>query len=93
MINEFASYGVELMVHDAMADSHEAEEEYGVSLVEQDAMVRLDAAVFAVAHSEYAALSAEAIRAKLNPGGAVFDVKAMYNPADFAAVGVAYWRL
>lgn len=93
VINEFASYGVELLVHDAMADSHEAEEEYGVSLVELSAMQNLDAAVFAVAHSEYSALSAAAVKASLNPGGAVFDVKAMFNPADFAAAGVAYWRL
>ena len=93
VINEFASYGVELLVHDAMADSHEAEEEYGVSLVELGAMQNLDAAVFAVAHSEYSALSAAAVKASLNPGGAVFDVKAMFNPADFAAVGVPYWRL
>ncbi|MEY4590374.1 MAG: hypothetical protein RL497_2450 [Pseudomonadota bacterium] len=93
VINEFASYGVELLVHDAMADSHEAEEEYGVSLVDLAAMTALDAAVFTVAHSEYAQFTTAYVQACLNPGGAVFDVKAMFNPADFAAAGIPYWRL
>ncbi len=93
VITEFASYGVELLVHDAMADSHEAQEEYGVTLADWSAMQNLDAAVFAVSHTQYAQLSAAEVQALLKPEGAVFDVKAMFQPADFAALGVPYWRL
>jgi UDP-N-acetyl-D-glucosamine/UDP-N-acetyl-D-galactosamine dehydrogenase len=93
VINEFASYGVELLIHDAMADSHEAEEEYGVSLAELEAMTHLDAAVFTVAHSTYAGWNASDVQQRLHAGAAVFDVKGLFNPAEFASAGIAYWRL
>ena len=56
-------------------------------------MTQLDAAVFAVAHRDYTQFSIGHIQSCLNPGGAVFDVKAIFNQADFAAAGIAYWRL
>ena len=53
VIRELQSYGVEVIVHDPVAESAEAEHEYGVSLVDWDAVPKVDAIVAAVSHAEF----------------------------------------
>ena len=52
------SFGVQVAVHDPWADAEQARHEYGVELLAWDQLPRADAIVAAVAHREYAELTA-----------------------------------
>ncbi|WP_185234950.1 nucleotide sugar dehydrogenase [Teredinibacter franksiae] len=93
VIKAFQDYGVELLVHDPMADGTEAHHEYGVTLVNDDAITNIDALLFTVAHSQYKSLSLDTIRSYLNEDAGVFDVKCMLDREAFADAGIPLWRL
>ncbi len=52
-----------------------------------------DAIVAAVAHKEYAAMSADQFSRKIVPGGSFIDVKSAFDPASLQAAGLRVWRL
>lgn len=93
IIRELQSYGVEVHVTDPQAGSEEAVHEYGVKLEAWDELPRADAIVAAVAHREFAALSAEDLSRKLVKGGVFIDVKAAFDADAIRAAGHAVWRL
>ena len=53
MINEFRSFGVDVQVHDPLADAKAAAHEYGIALKKDDDLVPADAVVLAVSHDVY----------------------------------------
>ncbi|MFZ5841326.1 MAG: nucleotide sugar dehydrogenase [Pseudomonadota bacterium] len=93
IINELRSYGIEPLVHDAIADKEEAKHEYGVDLVALSELKNLDHIVLAVAHKEYKAIAAEQYKAMLVPGGRISDVKCALDRDAMNKVGIALWRL
>ncbi|WP_079433573.1 nucleotide sugar dehydrogenase [Zoogloea sp. LCSB751] len=93
VIHELQSYGCNVVVHDPVAESAEAEHEYGVSLTAWDDLPRAKAIVAAVAHSEYSELGVGRLCEKLEPNGVFTDVKSFYDPAELDAAGVTVWRL
>ena len=93
IINELASYGVEVFVHDPEADPAEALHEYGVKLHRWEDLPRADAIVAAVAHKQYQALGLEEIGRKIVKNGCFVDVKAGFDAATLGAAGLAVWRL
>ena len=93
IIRELKSYGVDVHVTDPQADAAEAMHEYGVELDTWDDLPRADAIVAAVAHQEYAPLSAQKIGTKLVDGGAFIDVKAAFDADALRAAGYRVWRL
>jgi len=93
VINELKSYGVEVFVHDPYADPEEAMHEYGVRLTAWDDLPRADAIVAAVSHKPFIALPVEDFQKKLVKGGCFIDVKACFDAAELAAVGLRVWRL
>ena len=92
IIRELASYGIEICVHDPLADHAEALREHGLKLHTWQALDAADALILAVAHEGYRAKGAEDIATKLCPGGMFIDVKAVFHAADFPQAG-GYWRL
>jgi UDP-N-acetyl-D-glucosamine/UDP-N-acetyl-D-galactosamine dehydrogenase len=68
-------YGIAVDVHDPWVDASEARHEYGLDLVLTPTPGRYDAVVLAVAHREFVALGAAAIRALGKPDAVLFDVK------------------
>jgi UDP-N-acetyl-D-galactosamine dehydrogenase len=93
IIHELKTYGVEVFVTDPQADAEEAMHEYGVKLLDWEALPRADAIVAAVAHQEYADLAVDVIGSKLVVGGAFIDVKAAFDAAALTAAGHLVWRL
>jgi UDP-N-acetyl-D-galactosamine dehydrogenase len=75
IIKELESYDANIDVYDPWANPEEVREEYGIDLVEQLPAGKYDAVVIAVAHREFRAMGAEAIRALTKPNGVLFDVK------------------
>jgi UDP-N-acetyl-D-galactosamine dehydrogenase len=70
--------GHEVTVHDPLAQSAEAEHEYGISLVEDALSARYDCVLGAVAHARYAGMPASDLETIVEPGGLVFDLKRMW---------------
>jgi len=81
IIGELAGFGVAVDVHDPWVDPGEAERAYGIVPVASPAAARYDGIVVAVAHREFTALGAVAIRAFGRPGALLYDVKGVF-PAD-----------
>lgn len=93
VIRELQSFGCRVHVHDPVANSTEAEHEYGVGLTEWDALPRAAAVVAAVSHRAYLEMPLEAITDKLLPAGILVDVKSSYDQQALAATGATVWRL
>ncbi|MCW8880308.1 MAG: nucleotide sugar dehydrogenase [Kangiellaceae bacterium] len=93
LITEFRSYGIEPIVHDAMADSVEAEKFYGVKLHELSEFTDCALVVTAVAHKEYISLSASDYKAMLNEKGMFFDIKGILPREKLAEMSVNVGRI
>lgn len=93
VVQELASYGAHVHVHDPVADPAEAHREYGIELKTWDALPRARAIVAAVAHSDFRRRPTEDYVTKLEQGGLYVDVKCQADAAMFRARGVNVWRL
>ena len=93
IVRELESFGVEVSVHDPVADAEEAMREYGIRLKAWDALPKADALVVAVAHESLRQLAVDRLASLVKPGGTVVDVKACLDAAALAAAGLKVWRL
>ena len=94
VVKELKEYGCEVLVHDPLAESKEAEHEYGITLTEWDAIPgNVDAIVAAVSHTEYTSQPIAQLLAKLKQGGVFIDVKSAYQQELIEALGYKLWRL
>ncbi len=93
VVRELQSYGVQVHVHDAVAEPEEAMHEYGVKLVPWDELPKAAAVVAAVSHAQYHELGVEAIAAAAQPGAVFVDVKSAFDPQRIAQLGMRLWRL
>jgi UDP-N-acetyl-D-glucosamine/UDP-N-acetyl-D-galactosamine dehydrogenase len=93
VIRELKSFGVNVLVHDPLATSEEAEHEYGVSLTPWEKLPQAQAIVAAVSHQQYADMGLPKLLEKVAPNGVFVDVKSAYDPAAIRASGRALWRL
>jgi UDP-N-acetyl-D-glucosamine/UDP-N-acetyl-D-galactosamine dehydrogenase len=92
IVHELRSYGIEVFVHDPIADAEEAEEVYGLHLCRWQELVDLDALVLAVAHRWYADRLPRELRHMVKPDGVIIDVKS-FLAADAFARPITYWSL
>ena len=92
---ELEEYGVNVLVHDPLADAGEALREYGLTLTSLEDMRDLDAAVFAVNHASYVSLNLEVLRPRFaRPDKAILlDIKGLWQREQAAKAGYIYWRL
>jgi len=93
IIRELESYGIEVLTTDPMADTIEAEQEYGLKLNKIENLTQADAIVVAVAHKEYRSLTRKKIEKILKPNGILIDVKAILNSKLLTKAGYQVWRL
>jgi UDP-N-acetyl-D-glucosamine/UDP-N-acetyl-D-galactosamine dehydrogenase len=93
VVYELKNFGWDVAVHDPVAESKEAEHEYGIALENWQDLPQADAIVAAVAHSEYMSMPLADILKKLKPGGVFVDVKSAYDPVSIQALGYKLWRL
>lgn len=94
IINELRDYGIEVVVHDPLADAKEAEKFYGIELREIDEITGVDAVIIAVVHRYYKDIGlAEIVRRCFSGIPIIIDVKAAFSPADLRKENIIYWRL
>ena len=96
VIRELADYGVEVLVHDPLADPAEARREYGLELTALDVAGPVDAVVLAVAHEQFRGVDAAWLARRCCNGGGcgvVADVKGVLQREAVEAAGLRYWTL
>ncbi|ODU40378.1 MAG: GDP-mannose dehydrogenase [Thiobacillus sp. SCN 63-374] len=94
LVKELQDFGCDVAVHDPIAESQEAEHEYGIRLTPWDQLPdNADAIVAAVSHAEYLAMSLADLTSGLRKGGIFTDVKSAYDQAAIKAAGFNVWRL
>lgn len=93
-IQELRTYGVEIFVHDPIADIVQTKNEYNIDLLTWDKLPTADALIVAVAHDDFIQKPISTYLQKLKGGkGCFIDVKAKFDAAALIKNGVCVWRL
>lgn len=94
IINELREYGVEVVVHDPIAEPEEAVAEYGIHLSEWDRVTAVDGVILAVAHRRYVEMGPKELLKPLRhqKNGVLVDVKSVFDAAAVPDT-IKYWRL
>ncbi|MGE0483629.1 MAG: nucleotide sugar dehydrogenase [Gammaproteobacteria bacterium] len=93
IVEELRTYDIRVQIHDPFADSHEAQEEYGIELTALADLEPASVVIFAVPHRDYLSGGWPLVAARLADGrGAVLDVKGRLD-RDAIPAGVTLWRL
>ena len=95
IIREFQDFGIRVVATDPYADSDELAHEYpGVDIAPINADAPVNALIIAVAHQEYAGMSADDIKRLLKGNKPVVaDVKSLFDLDQLTQAGVTAWRL
>jgi UDP-N-acetyl-D-glucosamine/UDP-N-acetyl-D-galactosamine dehydrogenase len=93
IVRELASFGLEVQVHDPLANADDARHEYGLTITDLNSLRPADAVILAVAHCSYVEGGWPLIQKLLAGGsGLVFDIK-MKLDRSRKPEGVELWRL
>jgi UDP-N-acetyl-D-galactosamine dehydrogenase len=94
IVNELKEYGLEVMVHDPLAEPEEAVAEYGLRLLPWDRIRQVDGIVFAVPHRQYLETDLQELLKPLRRqrNSVVVDVKGVLDPQKLPGT-IKYWRL
>jgi UDP-N-acetyl-D-galactosamine dehydrogenase len=92
IIRELQDYGINVQVHDPLADPIEVHHEYGLDLVAFDQLQPASAVVVAVAHQQYRNMPVTEYKGLMN-GSVLVDVKGMFKPEEVESQGIRFWRL
>ena len=92
IVHYLQDYGLEVQLHDPLADPAEAFDEYGVTLTGFDALQPADLIVLAVPHRDFL-VKPDALLALAKPGAVFADVKSSISLDAISAAGLVVWRL
>lgn len=94
IVAELEDYGVEVVVHDPLADPHEAQRYYGIELQDLESISETDGVIVAVLHHCYKEMGLERIAALCKADSRlVIDLKSAFTVGQAEELGIAYWRL
>jgi UDP-N-acetyl-D-galactosamine dehydrogenase len=94
IITELRDYGVNVLVHDPMADPAEVDHYYGLTMTPFQDIQGVDAVIVAVAHQDYVNFGLAGIADLCRSGQPIIvDVKAIFDPEAARKLGIRYWRL
>jgi UDP-N-acetyl-D-glucosamine/UDP-N-acetyl-D-galactosamine dehydrogenase len=82
IVRELAEYNVSVDVYDPWIDPEESVQEYGITPVSQPQAGAYDGIVLAVAHQQFGAMGAAAIRAYGKPEHILYDLKYVLSPDE-----------
>lgn len=94
IINELREYGVQVVVHDPIAESEEAVHEYGIKLVDLKQIKDVDGVILAVAHRSFLEMGISELLKPLRDQkcGVLIDVKSILDSSKVPS-SIKYWRL
>jgi len=79
ILSELAEFDVNVDVYDPWVNPEEAKNEYNVDLISAPKQGYYDAVIFAVAHNQFKALSANEIKALMKKDHVIYDLKYMLD--------------
>jgi len=82
LIAEFESFNCHVDVYDPWVDKQEAEEEYGITPIDEPQTGTYDAVILAVAHDEFKVLGAEKMHAYGKEQHILYDIKYLLDTDD-----------
>ena len=82
IINELRIYNANIDIYDPWVDAAEAKRELGIELTPQPQQGLYDAVLIAVAHQQFKAMGAAAIRRFGREGAALFDIKSLFSRTE-----------
>lgn len=92
IVAELKQFGINPLVHDALANSEEAQAEYGIQLIDWHELSDLDGMILAVPHKAYLEMPRQQLLDSLRPDGVLMDVKSVLDPATLPKT-IHYWSL
>ncbi|MCR4376501.1 MAG: nucleotide sugar dehydrogenase [Rhodospirillales bacterium] len=93
ILAELTTFGMQVQIHDPMAQADEARHEYGLDLTPMDNLEPADTVIVAVPHREYADKGWPLVQSLLKNGrGVVIDVRGVLD-RDHTPAGIVLWRL
>ncbi len=94
IIEELTDFGIQVLVHDPIADTQEAQQKYGIALVDWKTLAGVDAVVLAVMHQFYRKMGLGDIASLCsNASPIVVDVKSTFDAQSAEKKGITYWQL
>jgi len=93
LVTELQSFGMEVLVHDPVADPEEAVNEYGVQLQRWHELPVADAMICAVPHRTLLQRPLEDLCSHLRSDGCLIDLKGQFSMPAMLATGRHVWRL
>jgi len=93
IIRELKDYGINVQVHDPLADIAEAAHEYGIALTAFDKLQPAAAVVAAVSHQTYRGFTMNALKQLMGESPVLVDVKGIYDAQAMTGAGIRVWRL
>ena len=94
IVEELQDYGINVQIHDPLANPEEALREYGISLVRLEDLEPAAGVVSAVAHDAYMHWSIQDLSALLVVDHPVLiDVKGIFDQSALHEAGIRVWRL
>jgi UDP-N-acetyl-D-galactosamine dehydrogenase len=93
VIQELQAYGVEVHVHDPVADAKDAHHEYGLTLESWENLPKAEAIIAAVSHREFVARPLSDFLSKVAENGCFIDVKSQFDQTALNVAGLSVWRL
>ena len=93
ILTELKEYRCDIRVHDPLADSSEAQAEYGIELCTWDDLKDCQAVILAVPHREYLALNTEDFGAMMVEDATLVDIKSVLDRTELDAAGLNVWRV
>ena len=94
IVNDLKAYGLNVLVHDPIANPEAAEHEYALSLSSLENFNDLDALILAVSHHQYSSLTVKDFSKMLRANSKILiDVKSILKQGDFTQAGFDLWRL
>jgi UDP-N-acetyl-D-glucosamine/UDP-N-acetyl-D-galactosamine dehydrogenase len=94
IVHELVDFGVEVLVHDPLADSREAKQYYDLELVGLESLQAVDAVVVAVMHKAYIQMGLTGIAGLCANGRPIIvDVKGAFVAAEAQKLDITYWKL
>jgi len=95
MIQELQHWGLTVKVMDPWADPREVQQEYGLALSQISPQTPVDSLVIAVAHSQFAQLAPQQLKAMCAPSHirpVIADLKALHDPRALENQGFEVFR-
>jgi UDP-N-acetyl-D-galactosamine dehydrogenase len=78
VINSLREFNTQIDVYDPWVAAADAEEEYGLNVIDKPQPGSYDAVLLAVAHDQFRDMGLEAIQALCKPDHVIFDVKYLF---------------